>query len=64
MEKQKEIYRIVEILETYIIEESHKKLPVHIAEAIGKIQEDAFMEGYQYAIAILEDGIPKKNRKF
>ena len=39
------------------------ELPEHIMEVIEKLQQEAFMDGYRYAISLLQESIPKTERE-
>ncbi len=37
-------------------------LPKHIMERIEQLQREAFMDGYQYAISLLQESMQRKGR--
>lgn len=59
MEKIEILYG-VECLKKYVEEKEWEEFQKCFTEIIEKIQSDAFMKGYEYAITILKDSIVKK----
>lgn len=57
---ERDVYQeIVRVMQHFPIKEQQKIQKV-LADTIGKAQDKAFMEGYEYAIEVLENGRIKK----
>lgn len=59
MRKEKQKDQAVKMLEKFVKDISREEVPEYIREAIEEMQQEAFMEGYQYAIAILKEAMGK-----
>ncbi len=55
-------YKMIQQLNEIDFMDNSEKMKKQMIKIIEKVQQEAFMEGYKYAITILEDGIVKKEK--
>ncbi len=60
MKNEEKLYQKVEGLKRLIPAEEQEAFQKCIEDIIEETQREAFMDGYEYAIAVLKDGIVKK----
>lgn len=58
MDKEKSLH-ILEWIKSYITDDKQKRFENEMETLLNEIQEDAFMEGYCYAIQLLKDSMGK-----
>lgn len=59
MEKEQSDYKFKSVV-NYVPKEKQLEFECEMKKIIGNLQEEAFMQGYCYAIQLLQDSVAKK----
>lgn len=51
----------IERLNQFVPKEYQEEVKEQITAILETVQEEAFLDGYRYAVAVLNDGLIKKN---
>ena len=60
MKNKNEIEQIKEVLSAYVDENEKLKFWNQVEMMLERLQQEAFLEGYTYAINLLQESIPRK----
>ena len=60
MKNKNEIEQIKEVLSAYVDENEKLKFWNQVEMMLERLQQEAFLEGYTYAIKLLQESIPRK----
>lgn len=58
---KEEMENRLERLNQFVPKEYQEEVKEEITDILETVQEEAFLDGYRYAVAILNDGLIKKN---
>lgn len=58
---KEEMENRLERLNQFVPKEYQEEVKEEITAILETVQEEAFLDGYRYAVAILNDGLIKKN---
>lgn len=61
--EDKERLRILEQIKNYFLKDSRAGLTEEIMESIEMLQRESYLEGYCYAIAVLQEGLVKEKER-
>ena len=59
MERNYEIEQIAADLEVYVLKDKRQEFIRELTEILEKVQREAFRNGYEYAIELLQESIVK-----